>query len=342
MTGRAMIDRRTALAGGLLALGTSRAFALDETPMPQWRPQHVPPPAGRYVDPDGAIRIVGTAIMGNLLEGLNARFAAANAGFRFRLDLNPGLMAIGAITHGVTPFAPMPREFSDMEAVPFRRIVGADPVAVRVAHGSVVARDRTAVLAIYVNRSNPIAGLTLDQAARIFTTGHAAGDLTHWGQLGLAGAWARQPIHPAGTPEDTGFGSYMVREKMGGYPLSSRMTIRATTREVLDLVDVDASAIAFGAVNFDTAHSRHVPVAERTGAPFVEPTVTAVTAGRYPYDRFVYFYLRRPPGALIEPWIRSYMELALSREGQDIVAAEDGGFLPLNPAATRVERMKLD
>ncbi len=322
------LTRRDLLGGGLAALaagGEVGAFAL-----PAWKPERLPPPRGRYLDRDGTIGVVGTAIMRPMVERLCDRFAAANPGYRFRLDMRPGLMAIGAITHGTTPFAPMPREFSDMEAIPYRRIVGADPLALRVAHGSVVARDRTAVLALYVHRANPVCGLTLDQAARIFTTGHRAGDITHWGQLGLDGEWAQRPIDPVGTPEDTGFGSYMVREKMGGFPLSPRMTIRSVSKEVLQLVDQNVGAIAYAAVNFDTPNSRTLPIAEHANAAFVAPTEEAVRAGLYPYDRFVYFYLRQVPGEGIEPWIRSYMRLALSREGQQIIGAEAGSFLPLN------------
>jgi phosphate transport system substrate-binding protein len=340
LSGAFLLNRRQAVTGGIAAMMARPAFAQGDG-LPQWQPERLPPPSGRYVDPDGSIRIVGTAIMRNLVDGLNARFAAANPGFRFRLDLKPGLMAVGAITHGTTPFAPMPREFSDMESVPYRRIVGAEPVALRVAHGSVVARDRTAVLAIYVNRANPIAGLTLDQAARIFTTGHPAGDLTCWGQLGLTGEWADRPIRPAGTPEDTGFGSFMVREKMGGYPLSSRMTIRPITKDVIDLVESDPGAIGYGAVNFDTSRTRALPIAQRAGQPYALPTDAIVMSGRYPYDRFVYFYLRSMPGVPLEPWVRSYMELALSEEGQAVVAADTDSFLPLNAAELRSERLKL-
>ena len=46
----------------------------------------------------------------------------------------------------------------------------------------------------------------------------------------------------------------------------------------------------------------------------------------------------------MEPWIKEYMELLLSKEGQDIVAdlTKTDGFLPLDPADVPKERQKLE
>jgi phosphate transport system substrate-binding protein len=50
------------------------------------------------------------------------------------------------------------------------------------------------------------------------------------------------------------------------------------------------------------------------------------------------------PGTPLEPWIKEYMELLLSREGQDILSdlTKTDGFLPLDPASVAKERRKLD
>jgi hypothetical protein len=46
----------------------------------------------------------------------------------------------------------------------------------------------------------------------------------------------------------------------------------------------------------------------------------------------------------MEPWIKEYMELILSKEGQDNLSdlTKTDGFLPLNSADVARERAKLD
>ena len=187
-------------------------------------PQAVVPAAGAgYVRPDGAIRIAaGNHGMGRILEGFNALFARTHPGTVFAVEFNRlgNTVNLPALTHGTTLFAPMGRETMPVELVPYQKIVGADPLIIRIAHGTIVARDKAAPLAIYVNQANPLTKLTTDEVARIFSTGAPGGDLTTWGQLGLTGEWAQRAIHPCGTPEPSGFGSFMVLRRFGGRPLT--------------------------------------------------------------------------------------------------------------------------
>ena len=64
-------------------------------------------------------------------------------------------------------------------------------------------------------------------------------------------------------------------------------------------------------------------------------------AGDYAYDRFLYIYIRRTPGAPLDPFVREYLRLVLSREGQQAVAATPQAYLPLNPREAAAELAKL-
>lgn len=328
------IGRRSVLAG---LAGTALTCPATAEQLFEWAPGPLPLPSGRYRLPDRRIRIIGTGIMANLVGGLNKLFTARYPDFTFAPDLKPGLMAIGPVAFGTTPFAPMPRRFTPVEHATFRAIAGRDPISIRVAHGSAVARDRTAALAIYVHRSNPIAHLSLDQIHGIFGTGRPAGDITTWGQLGLSGDWAARPIHVTGTPEDVGFGSYFVEEKFGRRPLNPSITMRATTAEVVGIVGSDVSAIAYGAINFATANTRQVPIGVATERPWLSGTEEEIVSGIYPLDRFIYFYALPSSDGSLEPWIREYFRLALSPLGQAIVASDRDSFLPLDNSIVRQE-----
>ena len=58
-------------------------------------------------------------------------------------------------------------------------------------------------------------------------------------------------------------------------------------------------------------------------------------ADRYPYPRDLYFYIRREPGTPLDPLVAEYVKLVLSKQGQEAVAADPKGYLPLNAPTCR-------
>ena len=61
----------------------------------------------------------------------------------------------------------------------------------------------------------------------------------------------------------------------------------------------------------------------------------------YPLSRYVYIYVNRKPGTALEPKIKEFLKAVLSKQGQDVVAAE-GVFMPLLPEVVKEELAKLD
>jgi len=236
----------------------------------------------------------------------------------------------------------MQRELTARETDMYRELNGADPLASRIAHGSIIKQDRTATLTIYVNVANSIAALTAEQVGRIFTTGHPDGDITTWGQLGMTGKWARLPIHPVGMPEDSGFGSFMAGEFSNNRRLAPNQISRLTSVEALEVVGGDQAAIAYSATNFATPLVRAIPIAPFDDAKPLAGTAEDVMSGAYPLDRYIYLYVRALPDRSIEPWLKDYLRFVLSPEGQAIIAAEPDGFLPLNSVEIAEELKKLE
>jgi phosphate transport system substrate-binding protein len=70
-----------------------------------------------------------------------------------------------------------------------------------------------------------------------------------------------------------------------------------------------------------------------------------VQAGRYPLAVHLRLYAVRKPGAPLDPLVKEYARLVLSREGQAIIAAEkdgDDAFIPLNDAEVAAELGRLE
>jgi phosphate transport system substrate-binding protein len=79
-------------------------------------------------------------------------------------------------------------------------------------------------------------------------------------------------------------------------------------------------------------------LAPRAGAPPVALTGENLIAGRYPLDRHLLIYVRRP----VEPWVREFLRFTLSRDGQTLIAQGALGYLPLSAGEAAAEWAGLD
>jgi len=78
--------------------------------------------------------------------------------------------------------------------------------------------------------------------------------------------------------------------------------------------------------------------------PAAGPDKAAVAKGVYPLTPAITLYVAQPPKQPMAPWIRDYLAMALSDEGQEIIArfADTAtGFLPLSADDLKAEREKL-
>ncbi|WP_211467463.1 PstS family phosphate ABC transporter substrate-binding protein [Collimonas silvisoli] len=313
--------------------------------LPAYQPRPVAPSRdARYVLPDGAIRIVGADHARFILERFNALFSQTHSGVQFNLDgLKGTTTGMPALTHDTTPFAPMGRGVNRVERVPYKKIVGREPLEIRIAHTATDSSKHLATaLAIYVNKANPLAQLTTDQVKRIFTAGSPGGNLTRWGQLGLSGEWANRLIRPYGTPEYTGFGSYMGQKHFDNQAYNVNYEQYGNTGAILKRLSADPAGIAFAAIGKESADVQQIAIADREGGVYSKGSLEDIRNRRYPYDRFLYFYVRREPNKPIDPFIKEYFRLVFSREGQQIIASQTDGYVPLNAQEAAAELAKLD
>jgi phosphate transport system substrate-binding protein len=300
--------------------GVARARIAAEPDWPGYDPQPVTvPPGARYRTADGSVAVVGYNDMLGLLQALDARFSALHPGIRFLLDLPGTKAAPPALARGESAFAPMGAELTPAQRTAYRAMAGSEPMPFRIAHDSVGDRALSGPLAIIVHPDNPIAALSLPEVAAIFS--------------------GRDPhgLHPTGLRAGLALGIYL-RERLGlGQDFGAGFRGFAQSAEVVRAVAADPLAIGFAAVNRVTPDVRVLAIAPDAQSEAVALTAENVRAGRYPLDRFLLIYARRP----LEPLACEYLRFVLSREGQEIVAGDALGYLPLNATEAATERAKL-
>jgi phosphate transport system substrate-binding protein len=324
-----------------LLLSVSGAHAQSEAA------NSVPFPTGAsYLLSDGGIALHGSRSMKALVDALDEKFIETHPGFKFAPQLKGSDTAMSALAAGATPIAFVVGDATQSDQRAFRAIRKHDPDSIRIGYAGHGPRNGGMTPpSIYISSSNPLQGLTMAQLAGIFTSGSKDGDINSWSQLGVGGAWEARRIHVYGPRDDGAFSTTLRMTRLGGTPFAGHYEPLADNAAVMQAVASDPYGI--GLVNWQPAAqspstTRIVPLATSSGKPFVAPDKTNVANGAYPLTPFLTLYFDPKP---IDPFVKAYLAMVLSDEGQAIVARfadSEKGFLPLSPNDLRREREKLN
>ncbi|MDE1167247.1 MAG: substrate-binding domain-containing protein [Pseudomonas sp.] len=328
-----------AVAGTLLL--TSIAHAGQLAP---YQPQPIDvTPGAPYLTDDGAIRIGGAEHVRYIVERFNAALSKSHPAWRFQDESKGTTSAVPLLTHGVTLFGAMGREINPLEIAAYRKIVGSAPLEIRIALAANDTSQHLATsLAVYVNRANPLTQVSAEQVSRALSVGNPTGDLSTWGQLGLGGDWRERRIHPYGTPQFTGFGTYLQGSHLQGRALTPSYEAYGNTQAILARLAADPAGLAVAAIGLANQQIKQLPIVNPKNGSLSTGTEAQVRDGSYPYGRFLYLYLRREPGKALDPVAREYLRFVLSRQGQQIIASQPKGYFPLSAEQAQAELAKLD
>ena len=341
---------RALVAACWLAISLVAAELAVDPALPNYVPRpYAHPKDATYLLPDGSIRIVGAQGMDVALKNLNALFAQSHPEAKFTLDLKGAATAIGGLYTGVSAFGPNVRGFWTAEISAFRMTFGYEPTAIKVAHGAFATISKANPIAIFVNEKNPVEKLTAEQVARIFSTGGGRGDITYWGQVGATSEWARHRIHPIGPSATSGnvqgVAIFMKQAHFGDFPFAADYEEALSTAAVLKRVSEETSAIGFA--SFDGFQEKSMPglkvlaIAKNEGGYYSRASSEDVVTRKYPYTRDIFIYVNRAPGQPLNPFVKEYLRMILSKEGQRAFIAQEAGFLPLDAGELATELAKL-
>jgi phosphate transport system substrate-binding protein len=323
----------------------------------------LPPPYVPGAQVSGVIRIWGHGAFAHRADFIEALVRAWENGFRsvqpgitFDDHLNGTAAAIGALCAGTGDLALMGREIWPYEIAAFREVFGYAPTGLDVVTGSLAVRNRDFALVIFVHRSNPIPGLTLQQLDAAFSADRRRGGaaVRTWGDLGLTGDWRDRPVHLYGFPIERGFAEYFEEAVFNGGrkwnpALQEFLDTAGTTGgsgdggdKALAALAQDPEGLAYSSLLYANPGVKPVPLARDDRGPFVAPTRAHVLDHSYPLTRLITIFLNRPPGQPADPKLAEFLRYVLSREGQALVAREGRGYLPiLAPFAAReLEKLK--
>ena len=279
--------------------------------------------------------------MEQMLSAINDRFREQRPDVEFELILKGTRTAPPALADGTSAFAPMGAEFSDAALADYRRHVGTDPIAVRVAHASLSPKALSGPLAFFVHASNPLSEISIDDARKLFALVGHEGAVVRWGQLGLGPPWEERKIQPCGLKPGTALASFLRKKKFGSKPFAENVVGFAQSADAVEYAATNPDSLCFAAFIRRTSGVKALAVSPHTGEPAIYPTPKNIVNGSYPLDRYLYIYVRNTPESGIDPLVCEYIKFVLSPVGQSIVATSDREYLPLNRVEVREELAKL-
>ncbi len=322
-------------------------------------PAVMSPVQARTIAPEIALRLDGKIVIaGNRateplirawVEGFGRRQPAV--AITVRTDTRISTDAFDAAIDGSDiDIVPAARELVPDELARLTQKLGGPPLVVPVATGSHSTKSATHALAVYVNASNPLRRISLEQLRRIYGP---KGDIVTWGQLGLTGDWAERPVNALSVPisdpngNPLGITNYLVHRLFGGRAGMRRSIRQIDTTgpgierhmlsNIVRLVASDPGAIGFSGFAFAKDDVHALQLAETEAGPWFSGTPAEVEARSYPLTRTIYIAVNARADTALRPPLREFLRYVLGEEAQAMLAGGGKAYFPL-PAEFAAEQ----
>ncbi len=298
----------TGAISAILAAGSAFAQVEVDPALPEYTP---------VSGISGNLSSIGSDTLNNLMTLWAEEFQSIYPNVNIQIQGAGTSTAPPAMAEGTANFGPMSRMPRESEQQAFEERHGYPMSVVGVGIDTI---------AVFVNRDNPIEGLTIEQVDAIFSATRRCGgaqDITRWGQVGLTGAWANRDITLYSRNAVSGTYGYFRQHAMCDGDFKNSINEQPGSSSVVQGVAESLNGIGYSGIGYSTSGVRAIPV----GNPPVAPSGETAADGSYPLARFLYVTVNRHPNRGLAPLEREFMKLVLSKQGQQVVVRD--GYIPL-------------
>jgi phosphate transport system substrate-binding protein len=278
----------------------------------------------------GNLSSVGSDTLANLMTLWTEEFKREYPNVNIQVQAAGSSTAPPALTEGTSNLGPMSREMKDKEIEAFEKKYGYKPTAIPVAIDA---------LAVFVNKDNPIKGMTMAQVDAIFSSTRKCGapkDVSKWGDLGLTSAWASRDIQLYGRNSVSGTYGYFKEHALCKGDFKNTVNEQPGSASVVQSVSASLNSVGYSGIGYVTSGVKAVPLAAKEGGKFVEASTDNAISGSYPLSRFLFVYVNKHPSKPLAPLEREFLKMVLSKSGQEVVVKD--GYIPL-PASVAAKHM---
>jgi len=319
------MKKTAALAAAVLLAGTAAGQTVQVDPAIK--------PYKQVSGVSGNLSSIGSDTLNNLMTLWAEKFNKMYPNVKIQIEGKGSSTAPPALISATAQLGPMSRAMKGSEIDEFERKFGYKPTQVRVAVDA---------LAVFVNKDNPVACLTMPQVDAAFSKSRRSGykeNVKTWGQLGLTGDWANRPVSLFGRNSASGTYGFFKEHVLKNGDYKDEVKEQPGSASVVQGVTVDRYAMGYSGIGYATAGVKALPLAAKQGDKCHPATPEEAYSGNYPLARFLYVYVNRAPGKPLDPLVGEFLKLVLSKEGQEVVVKD--GYFPLPSKIEQEELAKL-
>jgi phosphate transport system substrate-binding protein len=275
----------------------------------------------------GTINSIGSDTLNNLMTLWAEGFRRRYPNVRIQVEGKGSSTAPAALIEGTAQLGPMSRLMKASEIDKFEAKFGYEPVAYAVAVDA---------LALFVNKDNPIASISMEQVDAAFSKSRRRGgnqDVATWGQLGVNGEWEKARISLYGRNSASGTYGFFKEHALKNGDFKDQVKEQPGSASVVQGVTEDRNGLGYSGIGYSTSGVRMVPVAEKTGGTPIAPSWENTRNGAYPLWRYLYIYINQAPGKPLSPIVREFLNYIYSRDGQSDVNKD--GYFPLDASTVQ-------
>lgn len=279
----------------------------------------------------GNLKSIGSDTMNNEMTLWSEGFGKFYPNVRVEIEGKGSSTAPAALISGTAQFGPMSRPMKEKEIDEFEKKFGYKPTALPTSID---------MLAVYVHKDNALKSLTLPQVDALFSKTRKGGfktDIRTWGDIGVKGTSAKQPVSLYGRNSASGTYGYFKEHALKGGDFKDSVKEQPGSAAVVQGVATDKFGIGYSGIGYKTADVRALAIAPAAGEDAVEAIPDNAYNGEYPLSRFLYVYINHKPGTQLDPLRKEFVKYVFSKQGQQEVVKD--GYYPV-PAAIAKETLE--
>jgi phosphate transport system substrate-binding protein len=250
----------------------------------------------------GNVTIKGSDTMVILTQRWAEDFMKKNPAAKVQVTGGGSGTGIAALINGTTEIATSSRPMKEAEMEKLRSKYNTPGTQIAVARDGVT---------FYVNESNPLTSLTVDQLKKIYL-----GELTNWKEVG----GPDKKIVVFSRENSSGTYVFVKDNLLGGEDFAASAQTLPGTAAVVNAVAKEKFGIGYGGA----AYAKGIKELKiKVGTEEIGPALENVKSGKYPLSRDLFFYLRGKPSGDA----KAFIDFCLSPEGQAVVSKV--GYFPV-------------
>lgn len=263
----------------------------------------------------GNISSVGSDTLATLISLWSERFKTVYPHVKFQIQASGSATAPQALTQGTATIGPMSRAMTATEISRFTKKYGYPPTTL------IVAVD---AIAIYVEKNNPLKSLSLEQVDALFSVTRFCGSpkkIDTWSDIGVTKFGENRKVLLYG--RNSASGTYDLFKKQALCEGDFKATVNELPGSSSVVLSIASSVgglgyAALGHVD-DNVKALSIGTKMQDEIFYVEPNTDNITSGKYPFSRYLYIVVNKPPNSDLPVLERAFLTFILSDEGQKMV-----------------------